>query len=191
MSKDLPVFASLSFKNMQSRRTHDGGALSATVYLGKTKIGTFEDEGFGGGGFMSFASADAEKYWNAEVEKQGIREAVYNHSYDFLDSHADLNNSMLVDAYVSEVFNKKEDEKQLKKLNKACLYGIVDQNGFSVGWKKMTLEQIAKDPKGLPFVQRAYDRVVEQLANGVLIINDAKQLAAWGVKVNEVLHVKA
>lgn len=191
MSKHLPVFTLLNFKNIQSRRTSDGGALSATVYLGKTKIGSFEDEGFGGGWILSFVNESLEKLWNAEVEKQGIREALYNHSYRFLASSSDLDNSTLVNAYASEAFNKKEAEKHLNKLKKLCANGIVDQNGFCVGWKKMTIEQMVADPKGIPYVQRAYDNVVAQLKDGVLILNDAEQLAKWGVKVNSALHVKS
>ena len=64
----LPVADSTwSVSSLRQMRTYDGAALHATVRRNGKIVGTFENEGTGGGTWFRPASAEAAEAWNAYV----------------------------------------------------------------------------------------------------------------------------
>jgi hypothetical protein len=156
------------------RMSEETNAFTADVYVNGIKTGYAKNDGQGGSTFIhayegkNLLLHEAESYAEALPP---IQVTFANHTHPIK-----MTLDLLVDNLLEEHINKKENEKFLKKREKACLTNIVFgvENGTSyksMGWKNITIEQLLKIPRGVEAIKNAIVKVKSELKEGEKIFN--------------------
>lgn len=188
--KALPAFPQLTFKKLKSRRTMDGGAAFADVYLNGVKIGEFIDNGDGGPAMLHCVNADTETTFAAAVRDLDLITQLQPHlQYDAAKpTFVDLSLSELVSFYVEDQLAVLEQQRAIDRLKKKLDMILAADDQTVYGWKKgVTLSMVARG--NLPALQRTYDKMLAQLPASAKVLNSVAQLTGLGVTVQPERHV--
>lgn len=189
MTQKIPSF--LSFKKFTTRDTLDGGAVFADVYIGKLKIGSYSDEGNGGGSSFDFVSDAASYFFEENVANLQLRELVLSQNPSLYSVLSDISAVDIVDEYVDIEFSRRERIKEAKSLLRHVSKRLVASNGMQIHWKGAELARVARSPSGQKVLQNGYDKLIKSLSEsdcGTFIVNTVEQLTSLGIKVQADKH---
>ena len=130
-----------SIKTLRTLPTHDGQALTATLYRGKLKVGTIEDTGTGGGTWAHFASRAEQDLFSAWVKSLGeVHRPAGNGTPAFSYAHTE-------DSALGLLITEAQDAKEAAQLNRAAktnlLYRQAEDGEHA--YRKMTLPEQTRD----------------------------------------------
>lgn len=130
---------SYTVKNVKTLNTHDGQALTATLYRSKVKVGAVEDSGHGGGMFAWIDKDEEREAFRVWIKELGtVTYPAGNGMPEFtVDHNEDSVLALLVTAYEEAQANAKLDQSAKKNL----VYRYVDDsaNSYRVAPRPATL----------------------------------------------------
>ncbi len=156
------------------RLSEETNAFTADIYVNGVKAGYAKNDGQGGNTWCHSYEGKSNLLHEAET----YAEALPPIQLEFANKihPTKMNLEMVVDKLFEEYITKKENQKFLKKREKACLTNIVFglENGTSYksfGWKGLTIEQLLKIPNGITAIKNAIVKVKAELKEGEKIFN--------------------
>lgn len=111
-------------KNLRTLETHDGQALTATLYRGKLRVGTIEDTGTGGGIWPHFTSRAEQDLFSEWVRSLGnVTSPAHSGMPEFTYAHTD---DSALDLLVREVQLAHEARKLDRAAGTHLLYRLAE-----------------------------------------------------------------
>lgn len=150
----------VTVKKLKSGFGHDGGGYSCDVYLDNKKVGSINDDGWGGDAIVNFEDKKLNIFTDF-LTKNNIAKIMFDNDWDFMETIEKINIDFQIEYVIGDAINRKEIEKEEKKLSKlfdrAIVFGTKENyKYYSV--KRISLEDIISNPKGgLKVIQKWYD----------------------------------
>ena len=164
---------------------HDKAGYQCNLYLDNKKVAEVNDDGWGGEVDVNYVSEKTQAQLLEFVTENNYAEYLFNNGWKFMKDPKEICFHTQVVALTEYALNKKEEDKVLKKIERATVKGIVFGNhneSYTTTAFKITLKEIVKHPQGgVAFLQERYDKIKAKLKEGEKIYNT--NLEELGIKL--------
>jgi hypothetical protein len=183
----------VTVKKLKEGFGHDMMGYYCDVYLDNKKIGFVNDDGWGGETLIEYTNDKTKETFEAFLTDNKISRLLYNKlGWNFYDNEDKVGILTQGIALVELAINKKNEVKEMKKIQKRCVKSFVygrgfDDNSHSLtwtarGWKGVDLQTIRNHPKmGVDALQKLYDEIKAELKDGEVFFNT--NLEELGIKL--------
>ena len=162
----LNLVSKIKLKDVVLGRGHDCGGLIAEVYMGRTKVADFHDDGWGGIPEVNYASKELEKKLKDYISSSGALEHILRTDYrDF--KKQDISQEELVHILVDNIAVYMEELKEIKKLQTKALVLEKDGKTYTIDLR-LPVARFKKDPQG---VTTLINLMRKQIKDGYTILN--------------------
>jgi len=178
------IASAFTLKRVVEGRGHDMGGLIADVYFKKKMVAEFCDDGWGGEPEIRFSSVEAEEKVRQYFIENDYGQKMFDNGWEFMKTVESIDYITQFTDVVELTASMLQENKQLKKIARACAKGIVYGTAFhyqELGWKGVRkLGEVLTYKGGKEALQGAYDKAKE---SGKEIFNDLEVLKTLGVKL--------
>ncbi len=128
----IALVSKMKLKNVVMGRGHDCGGLIAEIYMGRTKVADFHDDGWGGIPEVRYTSKELEKKFIDYISSSGVEEHIFKTDYrDF--KRRDLGIHDLVEIITENIAVEMDFLDQIRKLQSKALVLEKDGDIYTAG----------------------------------------------------------
>ena len=166
-------------------RGHDGNGLVCDIYIGKTFLGNYNDDGHDGITEVDFISDEYKEICEKIFDDNNYGQIMFDSGWAFVKDASEISFNDMMTCAIEDGVKLVNDFKILRKIARQCrrcvVYGDNIHKYKKVGWKNVgNINKLMEYSNGLTSLQKAYD---DAKASGEKIYNDLGVLKKFGVKL--------
>lgn len=166
----------VTIKNVKDNIGHDRAGLSCDFYLDGKKMGSYDDDGWGGEIDINYVSKETEKQMKDFAESIKYNEYLFNHGWEFMESPDKISIKTQIESLVDKAYNQRNLDKQFTKITKlfpvAFVFGVPNADTYEYIKYKTPLAEIVKYPETKVRLQNRLNEIrTKELKKGEVIFN--------------------
>jgi len=174
------IISLLTLKRVKDGVGHDGAGLTCEFFLNNKKMGTYNDDGWGGDVEILYASQDAQRIFEAFLEEHHVAKLMHEGRWRFLKLEEIVLHTQAVQV-VDWAYNHLKHQKSLKRYSRMnIIWGVRGSETFRV--LKYTIPlKVFVARFGVEELQKDVEKARTHLKSGEVFLNT--NFEELGIKV--------
>jgi len=164
------IISLLTLKKVKDGVGHDRRGLTCEFFLNSRRIGTYNDDGWGGDVEIQYASQDAQKIFVAFLKEHHVAKVMHEGEWKFLElEKIDLHTQTV--QVVDWAYNHMKHQKTLKRYSRMnIIWGVKGSENFTVQKYPISLKEIVAR-FGVGELLKEVEKAKTHLKSGEVFLN--------------------